>query len=78
MIEVNYYRGISVKTVLLITKELGITNLLSWNFADAERLKAKWMEEMKAQMAANDSELSSMKTTYEDKLKAQKKDVGVS
>lgn len=44
---------------------------------DITKVKAKWEEEMKARMLQNDKEILEMKKSYEDKLKAQKKDVGV-
>ena len=43
-----------------------------------EKLKAKWEEEMRAQLLENDKEIAEMKKSYEEKLRQQKKDVGVS
>lgn len=41
---------------------------------DAEALKKKWEEEMKARMMQNEQEMTNMKKTYEEKLKMAKKD----
>ncbi|XP_069953210.1 kinesin-like protein KIF28 [Cherax quadricarinatus] len=41
---------------------------------DAEALKKKWEEEMKARMMQNDQEIANMKKSYEEKLKQAKKD----
>ncbi|XP_047482876.1 kinesin-like protein KIF28P isoform X3 [Penaeus chinensis] len=39
---------------------------------DAEKLKKKWEEEMKARMMENEKEMMDMKKTYEEKLKQSK------
>ncbi|XP_066989396.1 kinesin-like protein KIF28 [Macrobrachium rosenbergii] len=41
---------------------------------DADKLKKKWEEEMKARMMENEMEMANMKKSYEEKLKQSKKD----
>lgn len=41
---------------------------------DAEKLRKKWEEEMKARMMENEMEMANMKKTYEEKMKLSKKD----
>ena len=42
----------------------------SFFFAEIEKMKKEWLEEMKSNMDDNDKEMEEMRLSYEEKLKA--------
>lgn len=48
------------------------------NDKDMDKMRSKWEEEVKARMLDNEREMIEMKKTYEEKMKSQKKSLGVS